>query len=101
MVSAVGDLHVSTVTRDSFDLWRIGWLTFVQVPLAPVELSMVLVRGDVRMYGGVRINVKMRAILIDWLVEVRLIDQYIVRRPVSRRQLQLVSLATMLIAAKF
>ena len=70
VVSAVSDPHVSTVTRESFDLWRIGWLTFVQVPLASVELSMVLVRADVRTYGGLRINVKMRAILINWLVDV-------------------------------
>ena len=39
MVSAVGGLHVSTVTRESFDLRRTGLLTFVQVPLASVELS--------------------------------------------------------------
>ena len=47
VVSAVGDSHVSTVTRESFDLWRTEWLTFVQVLLASVELSKVLVRGDV------------------------------------------------------
>ena len=52
VVSAVGVLHVSTVTRESFDLWRTGWSTFVQVPLASVEPSKFLVRGDVRPYGG-------------------------------------------------
>ena len=61
VVSAVDDPHVSTVTRESFDLWRTGWLTFVQVLLASVELSKVLVLGDVRPYGGVRINAMMRA----------------------------------------
>lgn len=63
-----------------------------------------------------QLNAKMRAILIDWLVDVaanyklrpltlfltvRLIDQYLDRRPVPRRQLQLVGVAAMLIAAKF
>ena len=38
-MSAVGDPHVSTVTSASFDLWRTGWSTFVQVPLASVDQS--------------------------------------------------------------
>ena len=42
---AIGDTDVSTITRDSFDLWRIGWSTLVQVPLASVESSNLLVRG--------------------------------------------------------
>jgi len=50
--SAVGDPHVSTITGDSFDLWRTGWSTFVQIPLASIEPSQLLVRGDVRPYGG-------------------------------------------------
>lgn len=63
-----------------------------------------------------QLNAKMRAILIDWLVDVaanyklrtltlfltvRLIDQYLDRRPVPRKQLQLVGVSAMLIAAKF
>jgi cyclin B len=62
------------------------------------------------------INAKMRAILIDWLVEVHmkyrlreetlyltvtLIDRYLTRMPVLRKQLQLVGVVAMLIAAKF
>jgi len=52
VASAIGDPHVSTITGDSFDLWRTGWSTFVQVPLASVGPSKLLVRGDVRPYGG-------------------------------------------------
>ena len=52
VMSAVGDPHVSTVTKESFDLWRTGWSTFVQVPLASVEPSQFLVRGNVRLNGG-------------------------------------------------
>ena len=63
-----------------------------------------------------QLNAKMRAILVVWLVNFRselqvppldsvmtlcLIDQYLDRRPVPRRQLQLVGVAAMLIAAKF
>lgn len=62
------------------------------------------------------INAKMRAILIDWLVEVHmkykmknetlfltvnLIDRYLDKRQPTRKQLQLVGVAAMLIAAKF
>ena len=39
--SAVDDPHVSTVTRQPFDLWHTGRLTFVQVLLASIELSKV------------------------------------------------------------
>ena len=46
-VSAVDNPHVSTVTGKSFDLWRTGWLAFVQILLASVELSKILVLGDV------------------------------------------------------
>ena len=48
--SAVGDPHVKTITGDSFDLWRTGWSTFVQIPLALVNPTKLLVRGDVRPY---------------------------------------------------
>lgn len=62
------------------------------------------------------INPKMRAILIDWLVEVHmkyklrpetlfltvnLIDRYLTRMPVMRKRLQLVGVVAMFIAAKF
>jgi cyclin B len=62
------------------------------------------------------INAKMRAILIDWLIEVHmkyklktetlflavnLIDRYLAKRPVTRKKLQLVGVTGMLIAAKF
>lgn len=62
------------------------------------------------------INIKMREILVDWLVEVHikfklqpetlfltinLIDRFLERRAVSRTKLQLVGCAAMLIAAKY
>lgn len=62
------------------------------------------------------INIKMREILIDWLVEVHikfklqpetlyltvnLIDRFLERRAVSRTKLQLVGCSAMLIAAKY
>ena len=52
VASAVGDLHVSTIIGDSFNLWRIGWSTFAQIPLASVKPSKSFVRGDVQPYGG-------------------------------------------------
>lgn len=62
------------------------------------------------------INDKMRAILIDWLVEVHLkfklmpetlflttnlIDRFLAKEPVSRKNLQLVGVTAMLLAAKY
>eukprot|EP00898_Chlorokybus_atmophyticus_P006444 jgi/Chlat1/6800/Chrsp51S06559 len=62
------------------------------------------------------INEKMRAILIDWLVEVHLkfklmpetlhltsnvIDRYLANKPVTRKNLQLVGVTAMLIASKY
>ncbi|GFH06727.1 cyclin N-terminal domain-containing protein [Haematococcus lacustris] len=62
------------------------------------------------------INDKMRAILVDWLVEVHLkfklmpetlyltinvIDRYLEQKPVTRRNLQLVGVTAMLIACKY
>lgn len=68
------------------------------------------------MDGQVDINPKMRAILIDWLVEVHLkyhlrmetlyltvniIDRFLGQVPVPRKQLQLIGVVAMLIASKF
>lgn len=62
------------------------------------------------------INGRMRAILIDWLIEVHtkynlrsetlfltrnLIDRYLSRMPTTRRRLQLVGVVSMFVAAKF
>ncbi|KAK9843225.1 hypothetical protein WJX74_008887 [Apatococcus lobatus] len=62
------------------------------------------------------INAKMRAILIDWLVEVHqkfkllpdtlfltvnIIDRFLQKRPVTRKNLQLVGVTAMLLAAKY
>lgn len=62
------------------------------------------------------INVKMRAILVDWLIEVHnkfeltpetlyltvyIVDRYLSLKAVSRRDLQLVGMSAMLIASKY
>merc|ERR1719311_1206131 len=62
------------------------------------------------------LNAKMRAILVDWLVEVamkyklksetlfaavNIVDRYLEKRQVPRKKLQLVGVTGMLIAAKF
>jgi len=64
----------------------------------------------------VEINAKMRAILVDWILEVHhkfelmpetlyltmyIIDQYLSLQPVLRRELQLVGVSAMLIACKY
>ena len=64
----------------------------------------------------VDVNEKMRAILLDWLVEVHLkfkllpetlhltgslIDRYLAANPVSRKNLQLVGVTAMLVASKY
>lgn len=68
------------------------------------------------MESQVEINSKMRAILVDWLIEVHMkfrlrpetlfltvniMDRYLADVSVSRRRLQLVGVVSMLIAAKF
>jgi len=68
------------------------------------------------MESQVDINAKMRAILIDWLVEVHmkyklrletlfltinLIDRYLMRVPVIRKRLQLIGVVAMFVACKF
>jgi hypothetical protein len=62
------------------------------------------------------INVKMRSILIDWLIEVHrrfelmpetlyltinILDRYLSMKNVSRRELQLVGIGSMLLACKY
>jgi hypothetical protein len=62
------------------------------------------------------INEKMRAILVDWLIDVHLkfkllpetlyltveyIDRYLNKEPVTRKKLQLVGVTAMLIASKY
>lgn len=79
-----------------------------------------LVQEDVRIhdYMGLQtdINTKMRSILIDWLIDVHrkfelmpetlyltvnIIDRYLSTRIVSRRELQLVGISSMVIASKY
>lgn len=51
-MSSVGDPHVNTITGETFELWKTGWSTFVQVTLQ-VDLESddtaikFLVRGNV------------------------------------------------------
>lgn len=62
------------------------------------------------------INEKMRAILIDWLIQVHykfelsletlyltinIIDRFLASRAISRRELQLVGMGAMLVASKY
>ncbi|GAA0181101.1 kinase activator [Lithospermum erythrorhizon] len=68
------------------------------------------------MDSQLEINARMRAILIDWLVEVHnkfelnpetfyltinIVDRFLSKKPTSRRELQLVGLGAMLIASKY
>jgi G2/mitotic-specific cyclin-B, other len=68
------------------------------------------------MRDQIDINEKMRAILVDWLVEIHLkfrlaeetlhltvdiLDRYLDKTPISRNKLQLVGVAAMLIASKY
>merc|ERR1712157_219234 len=77
--------------------------------------SLCLPRADY-MDGQADINGKMRAILIDWLVEVHMkyhlrpetlfltvniVDRYLSLKPIARKKLQLLGVVAMLIAAKF
>lgn len=89
------------------------------------DISQMHFRKQAQMQGNVdpaymdrqaEINHKMRAILIDWLVEVQeryklryltlhltvgIIDRYLSLRDVKRRQLQLLGVTAMFIAAKY
>lgn len=52
-ISAVGDPHVTSVTGEKFDVWKIGWSTFVQIPrhVDSHNSPKLLVTGNVRPYG--------------------------------------------------
>ena len=40
--------HITSITGEKFDLWRLGWSTFLQVPLnAKMEETKLLIRGKV------------------------------------------------------
>ncbi|KAL0428448.1 UNVERIFIED_CONTAM: G2/mitotic-specific cyclin-2 [Sesamum latifolium] len=73
-------------------------------------------RAHAYMYSQPEINERMRAILIDWLVQVHhkfdlspetlyltinIVDRFLASRTTSRRELQLVGLSSMLIASKY
>jgi len=94
--------HCAEYTRDIYSMMR-------------REESSFLPRPDY-LEGLPDINAKMRAILIDWLVEVHmkyklktetlflsvnLIDRFLAKRSITRKKLQLVGVTGMLIAAKF
>eukprot|EP00450_Noctiluca_scintillans_P018249 CAMPEP_0194536358 /NCGR_PEP_ID=MMETSP0253-20130528/75261_1 /TAXON_ID=2966 /ORGANISM="Noctiluca scintillans" /LENGTH=309 /DNA_ID=CAMNT_0039382273 /DNA_START=129 /DNA_END=1058 /DNA_ORIENTATION=+ len=53
VVSASGDPHITSMSGEKFDLYRLGWSTFIQVPQGPSqEKPKLLVRGHVREYSG-------------------------------------------------
>ena len=55
LVFALGDPHVSSVTGETFDLWKTGWSTFVQIPqVTSQDPAKFLVRGEVRPYSADR-----------------------------------------------
>merc|ERR1719374_511169 len=72
-VSATGDPHVTSVTGESFDLWKTGWSTFVQIPkdVQPNSVPKFVVTGNVVPYGGEKCapaflqNVKMKGSMMD------------------------------------
>jgi len=52
--SAEGDPHITTITGEKFDLWKMGWSTFMQIPQYPTSTKDVelLISGNVRKYWG-------------------------------------------------
>ena len=53
-LSAVGDLHVSSVTGEMFDLWKTGRSSVVPSPkdIQPESVPKLLITGNVVPYGG-------------------------------------------------
>lgn len=83
-------------------------------------VSIVLIQEDGRVHDYIdsqpEINSKMRAILVDWLIEVHrkfelvpeslyltvnLVDRFLAAKNVPRRELQLAGISSMLIACKY
>lgn len=53
IASATGDPHIMTVTGEAFELYRLGWSTFVSVPrVVTNDTAELLVRGNVKQYWG-------------------------------------------------
>ena len=52
--SSVGDPHITSVTGGKFDLWRLGWSTFLQVPQQTKTDNDVklLFQGNVQRFWG-------------------------------------------------
>jgi hypothetical protein len=95
-------LCVTEYVNDIYDYW------YRVEPNTQVSEKYMIIQGD--------INSKMRAILIDWLVEVHLkfklmpetlflttnlIDRFLELKPVTRKNLQLVGVTAMLVASKY
>lgn len=54
-VSAVGDPHLTSVTGETFDLWKTGWSTFVQIPKdAQGNRALLILTGNVKSHGSHR-----------------------------------------------
>uniref|UniRef100_A0A7S1AQY9 VWFD domain-containing protein n=1 Tax=Noctiluca scintillans TaxID=2966 RepID=A0A7S1AQY9_NOCSC len=53
-IIAEGDPHITSLTGQKFDLWKLGWSTFLQVPqkLVDGQSPKLLVRGNLRRYWG-------------------------------------------------
>jgi hypothetical protein len=52
--SSEGDPHITTITGEKFDLWKMGWSTFMQIPQYPESTKDVklLISGNVKKYWG-------------------------------------------------
>jgi len=52
--SSVGDPHITSVTGEKFDLWKLGWSTFLQVPeQAETDNDVkLLIQGNVQRFWG-------------------------------------------------
>jgi len=52
--SSEGDPHITTITGEKFDLWKMGWSTFMQIPQYPQSTDDVklLISGKVNKYWG-------------------------------------------------